>query len=258
MLPVLEAALQNAGHTLAVGELDAAVVLATAKYSAATLMLGSGDFSGYKHFSGSRARRMGGANNYAGAEDAYRHALDIETRLFGADSLAVGETLAELALQVSNQGQASRRSRGPVPPGLADHRSSSASAPRRARALRPTRRLMPPTSAILDDALKFARAATAMRRAEVDAAKVASVSDDANSGELTAPVTLEGELAHSLRIEAEMALRLGDNASAQAAAEEALWIITEEPGLPLWWRPEIDLAYGRSECGARPRRRRRA
>ena len=33
-----------------------------------------------------------------------------------------------------------------------------------------------------------------------------------------------------------MALRLDDIAGAQAAAEEALWIISLEPGLALWWR----------------------
>jgi len=236
MLPVLEAALQNAlGRSPSAGENDAASALITAKYTAAALTLGSGDFGSYKGFV-ETARLYGGADNYAGAEDAYRHALDIETRLFGADALAVGETLAELALQVSNQGRfdeaaALFRRAQPIIEG-------SASNAARAR-LASYQALDAANQRNYDDALKFARAATALRRAEVDAAKVASVSDDANSGELTAPVTLEGELAHSLRIEAEMALRLGDTASAQAAAEEALWIITEEPGLPLWWRPEI-------------------
>jgi CHAT domain-containing protein len=86
--------------------------------------------------------------------------------------------------------------------------------------------------------LKFARDGTAVRRAEVDAAKRATANPDDTSADLTAPATLEGELAHGLRIEAEMALRLGDYGTAQSAAEEALWIITEAPGLPLWWRPE--------------------
>jgi CHAT domain-containing protein len=40
-------------------------------------------------------------------------------------------------------------------------------------------------------------------------------------------------------IEAEMAVRLGDVASAQASAEEALWIINLEPGLALWWRADV-------------------
>jgi len=238
MLPVLEAATQSAGGRAASpGEVDAATALVTAKYSAAALRLGANDFSSYKHYVES-ARLYGGADNYAGAEDAYRHALDIETKLFGADSLAVGETLAELALQVSNQGRFDEAAAlflraSPIIEGSA---SSSA----RAR-LASYQALNAANQRNFADALTFAKAATAMRRAEVEAAKAASASlaADGNDGELTAPVTLEGELAHSLRIEAEMALRLGDTASAQAAAEEALWIITEEPGLPIWWKPEM-------------------
>ncbi len=236
MLPVLEAALQNAsGRAPAAGELAAAEALVSAKLSPAALKFGNDAFAGYKRYVES-ARLYGGADNYAGAEDAYRHALDIETGLFGANSLAVGETLAELALQVSNQGRFDEAA-------LLFQRASpiiegSASETARAR-LASYQALDAANQRHYDDALKFARAATDIRRAEVDAAKAASIADPSNDAELTAPVTLEGELAHGLRIEAEMALRLGDNATAQAAAEEALWIITEEPGLPLWWRPEI-------------------
>ncbi|MEJ0027111.1 MAG: CHAT domain-containing tetratricopeptide repeat protein [Rhizomicrobium sp.] len=181
------------------------------------------------------ARLYSGADNYAGAEDAYRHILDIQTKQFGADSVAVGETLAELALQVSNQGRfdeaaALFRRAAPIVEG-------AASASARAR-FASYQALDAANQRKYDDALKYARAATALRRGEVDAARAAAVAA-ANGGEYVAPVAVEGELAHSLRIEAEMALRLGDNASGQAAAEEALWIITEEPGLPLWWRPEM-------------------
>lgn len=244
MLPVLEAAIQSAGgRTASPGEVDAATAAVTAKYTAAALRFGSNDFSNYKRFVES-ARLYGGADNYAGAENAYRQALDIETRLFGADSLAAGETLAELALQVSNQGRfdeaaALFRRAQPIIEG-------SASVSARAR-LASYQALDAANQRNFADALTFAKAATQMRRAEVEAAKAASVNangDAANNGELTAPVTLEAELAHSLRIEAEMALRLGDNASAQAAAEEALWIITEEPGLPLWWKPEMVALMG--------------
>ncbi|MEI9995548.1 MAG: CHAT domain-containing tetratricopeptide repeat protein [Rhizomicrobium sp.] len=241
MLPVLEAALQSAtGRGAAPGESDAAVALMRAKYGEAGLKLASGDFSGYRKYV-EAARMYGGADNYAGAEDAYRHALDVETRLFGDDALAVGETLAELALQVSNQGRfdeaaALFRRAQPIIEG-------SASASARAR-LASYQALDAANQRDYADALKYARAATALRRAEVDAAKAASVSAGAETVEPVAPVALEGELAHSLRIESEMALRLGDNASAQAAAEEALWIITEEPGLPLWWRPEMVALMG--------------
>jgi CHAT domain-containing protein len=236
MLPVLEAAVQGAiGRVPAPGELAAAEALVRAKYPAA-LGVGSGDFAAYK-VQVETARLYGGADNYAGAEDAYRKALAIEQRLFGDNSLAVGETLAELGLQVSNQGRFDEAAAlfnraSPIIEGSSSNGARARLASYQALDAANQRRY--------DDALKYARTATALRRAEVDAAKAASVSgNDVNGGELTAPVTLEGELAHSLRIEAEMALRLNDTASAQAAAEEALWIITEEPGLPLWWKPEM-------------------
>ena len=235
MLPVLEVALAAHGRALAPGEVAAAASLVHAKYPAETLQLKSSDFAGYRALMES-ARLYGGSDNYAGAEDAYRRALDIETRVFGADSLAVAETVAELALQVSNQGRFDeaaalfRRASPAI--------EASASATPRAR-LAAYQALDAANQRNYADALKFAREATAERRAEVDAAKRATASPDDTSADLTAPVTLEGELAHGLRIEAEMAMRLGDNGTAQAAAEEALWIITEEPGLPLWWRPEM-------------------
>jgi CHAT domain-containing protein len=233
MLPVLEAATVKSGSALSAAEIRAAEGLVQAKYAADSLKLRSSDFAAYKKLVES-ARLYGGADNYAGAEDAYRRALDIETRVFGPDSLAVGETVAELALQVSNQGRfdeaaALFRRASPIV-------EASSSATARAR-LASYQGLDAANQRNFSDALKYAREATALRRAEVDAAKVPA--GDANGTELTAPATLEGELAHGLRLEAEMALRLGDSGTAQAAAEEALWIITEEPGLPIWWRPEM-------------------
>jgi CHAT domain-containing protein len=235
MLPVLEAALAARGQALDAAEIAQASTLVHAKYPADVLQLKSSDFAGYRSLM-QAARLYGGADNYAGAEDAYRRALDIETRIFGADSLAVAETVAELALQVSNQGrfdEAAALFRRATPA-----IEASASATPRAR-LASYQALDAANQRNFADALKFAREATQLRRAEVDAAKRATTSPDDTSADLTAPVTLEGELAHGLRIEAEMALRLGDNGTAQSAAEEALWIITEEPGLPLWWRPEV-------------------
>ena len=233
MLPVLEAAVAKSGYALSAAETQAAQSLLQAKYAADSLKLHSDDFAAYKKLV-EAARLYGGSDNFAGAEDAYRQALEIETRVFGADSVAVGETVAELALQVSNQGRfdeaaALFRRAAPII-------EASSSATARAR-LASYQALDAANQRNFSDALKYAREATELRRAEVDAAKAAT--GDSTGAELTAPVTLEGELAHGLRIEAEMALRLGDTGTAQAAAEEALWIITEEPGLPIWWRPEM-------------------
>ena len=233
MLPVLAAAIGKSASGLSAAEIEAANGLLQAKYASDSLKLRSGDYAAYKKLVES-ARLYGGADNYAGAEDAYRQALEIETRVFGADSLAVGETVAELALQVSNQGRfdeaaALFRRASPII-------EASSSGTARAR-LASYMALDAANQRNFSDALKYAREATSLRRAEVDAAKVPT--SDENSAELAAPAALEGELAHGLRIEAEMALRLGDAGTAQAAAEEALWIITEEPGLPIWWRPEM-------------------
>jgi CHAT domain-containing protein len=236
LLPVLETAAASAsGQPVSDAEKAEATRLVQARYNAGAMRSASGDLAGYDTLI-ETARIYGGADNYAGAEDAYRRSLEIESNLFGPESLAVGETLVELALQVSNQGRfdEARALFDRATPIIESAASDSA----RAR-LASYRALDAANRRAYADALKYARLATALRRTDVDAAKQASASGNYNTLEPTAPATLEGELAHSLRIEAEMALRLGDTAGAQAAAEEALWIITEEPGLPLWWRPEM-------------------
>ena len=60
------------------------------------------DYSGYRQLLLQGSRQNAG-RDYAAAETSYRQALDVETRLFGPDSAAVGGTLIELALQISNQ-----------------------------------------------------------------------------------------------------------------------------------------------------------
>ncbi len=227
MLPVLASAVSlSSGTAIPADAVDGAAKALQAKMPGDVLRASNGDVANYKQFI-EIGRLDGGIDDYAGAETAYRHALDIETRLFGADSAPVGETLAELALQVSNQGRfdeagALFRRATPILEG--------ASTPSARARLASYQALDAANQRHFEDALKYARAATAARRAEIDAA-TANAADDA------APVS-RGELAHSLRIEAEMALRLGDLASARASAEEAMWIVSEEPGLPLWWRAD--------------------
>lgn len=171
-------------------------------------------------------RLAGAAKDFAAAENDYRQALLIETRLFGPNAFVVGDTLAELALQVSNQGRFGEAAdlfqrATPII-------EASASADARAR-LASYRALDAANRRDYADALKYARASTAERRAQIAQAQ----------GGPNAPPVSRGELAHSLRIEASMALRLGDTVAARAAGEEALWIVSDEPGLPLWWRPDI-------------------
>ena len=104
MLPVLVQALAALTGQDAAAARAAGVAFLSAHVPAKVLHARTADTENYKA-AVETGRLAGGAQDYAGAERAYRHALDIETRLFGADSAPVGQTLAELALQVSNQGR---------------------------------------------------------------------------------------------------------------------------------------------------------
>ena len=229
-LPVLEAAIaRQSGAAFSPASSAAAARIVQGKYEAGVLHAGSADYASYAQFIVA-GRLQGSRNNYAGAEAAYRQALMIEEKLFGSNSVIVGETLAELALQVSNQqrfDEAGKLFQRATP--IIESSSSDAA---RAR-LNSYLALNAANQRNYADALKFAHDATAARRAEIN---------DAGGGKAGSPTAVpvnRGELAHSLRIEAEMAMRLGDLAGARASAEEALWIISEQPGLPLWWRPDV-------------------
>ena len=175
------------------------------------------------------ARLASGSENYAAAESDYRSALDIELKAFGPNSIEVGETLAELALQVSNQERFEeadalfRRARviieassdAAARDGLVSYLALNAANQRK-----------------YTDALAFAREATARHRAQVNEAQALAM-----GGGPPVPVALRAELAHSLRIEAEMALRLGDLATARAATDEVVFTVSQVEDLPLWWRP---------------------
>ena len=98
------------------------------------------------------------------------------------------------------------------------------------------------------EALAFARQATAIRR-KLAASDTGQFED---SGVNPVELGARGELVHSLRIEAAMALRTGDTASALASISEALELMSSTSGLPLSWRPEalallseVDAADGR-------------
>ncbi len=235
-LPALQAAIAADSHEAPAAS-DAILAAIGAKLSAEAIHSSAPDYAKYKR-SIEAARLAGAADNYAAAEASYRQALAIEERLFGRRSVVVGQTLSELALQVSNQGRFDdaaalfRRAAPLIEASSADNvraRYNSYLA------------LDAANQRHYGDALKFARQATAARRAEIVAAKEAN----AGFGDTiaSAPVS-QGELAHALRIESEMALRLRDLASAQATAEEALWIVSDDPGLPLWWRADTIALLG--------------
>jgi len=237
-LPALQAAIvQDSADSAASTDASGVLAALQAKFPAGVLGASATDTAAYEQAI-EAARLAGAADNYDSAESNYRQAVAIEERLFGDKSIIVGQTLVELALQVSNQGRfdeaaALFRRASPIVEGSGDNDA-------RAR-LDTYLALDAANQRHYVDALKFAQQATAARRAEIAAATAAN----AQSGDTTNTVPVsQGELAHALRIEAEMSLRLDDLAAAKAAAEEALWIVTDEPGLPLWWRADTIALVG--------------
>ena len=221
-----------AGARLDPAEIAAGQNILATRLPANVFQTSANDFSRYAQFI-ELARIYSSGNDFSAAETALRGALDIDARLFGAESLPAGLALMELALQVSNQGRFDEAA------GLFRRATpiieASTSADARAR-LNSYLALDAANQRQFAKALTFARAATADRRNGVDGTNNAGGPPAGLTG---LPTISSGELAHSLRIEAEMALKLDDIAGAQAAAEEALWIISLEPGLALWWRPDV-------------------
>jgi CHAT domain-containing protein len=182
-------------------------------------------------------RLAGATDDFAGAERNYRAALDIQSRLYGDASVASARTLAELALAVSNQGRFAEAAAlfhraQPMLEGSTDDDVHAQFASYLALDAANRRRY--------DEAVKYAQDATAARRSAIAKAEAANGATE-NAGR---DLVSQGELAHALRVQAEMALRNGDTGAAKASAEEALWIVSDEPGLPLWWRADTIALMG--------------
>lgn len=234
--PALLAAIAADAHVAPVAGDTAALTQALqAKLPAGIVQAAAPDYANYK-LSIEAARLAGAADNYSIAESNYQRAVTIEERLFGENSAVVGTTRLELALQISNQGRfAEAAAQFLIAQNILEKLDKGANA-----RLDSYRALDAANQRDYANALTFARQAAAMRREEIaDATHASAAADQPNA----APVS-QGELAHDLRIEAEMALRLGDLGSARAAAEESLWIVSEEPGLPLWWRADTIALMG--------------
>jgi CHAT domain-containing protein len=229
LMPVFVAAIgASSGRKLDVGEAGTSIAALETVLNSKLPSFGTGDLSEYNELM--RAARVYNAGrNSAEAENAYRRALEIQTRVFGASSPGAGEALMALALEVSNQGRFEEsanlfRRAEPII-------ERSPNAMDRAR-LSAYEALDAANQGHYRDALRYAHEASTLRRTKVEAAQPGL--DGIGGAEPT--VVSRGELAHSLSIEAAMALRLDDMATAQASAEEALQIISDTPGLPPWWR----------------------
>lgn len=185
------------------------------------------------------ARAANGVARYEEAERLFRRALDLQSRLLSDNDPALAQTLMDLALNVSNQGRdeealALFRRAEPIiqrSPQAADRARFAVYQGYHAANFQRH-----------DAALRFARAAVAGWRAEVDGPRV----NLGNAESVDAALALDrGELALALNLLASMALRISDLALAQASASEALQIVNSTDGLPGWWRADILLTLGR-------------
>ena len=237
MIDVLSAAISVTSGTPVSG-VAAATAAVKAGFTARVLNANANDYFGYLQlFAVGRSASAG--DNYPAAEQAYRDALDIETRLFGPDSAAVGATLMELALQVSNQSRfdeaaALFRRATPI--------VEAAPSPEIRARLASYRGLNAANQRHYEEALTFARQNTLLRQRAVDAVRNGEL--DMNGNPPIVTTLLDGELAHALRVQAALELRTGNNAGAQVAAEKALYIITAQPNLPLAWRADAVALMG--------------
>lgn len=178
------------------------------------------------------ARLYNSAENYQGAEQAYRRALDAQIRLLGETHAGVGVTLMHLALEVSNQGrdaEADALFRRAEP--LIRSSVNSGDYPRLVAYLA----LAAANKRSYVDAERLARQATSLRREIADRVGIA--------GEARSVLNEIGanraEVAHSLWIEASMALRLGERDRAERQAAEARRLLETAPGSPPWWMVQI-------------------
>ena len=178
------------------------------------------------------ARLYNSAENYQGAEQAYRRALDAQIRLLGEQHSGVGVTLMHLALEVSNQGrdaEADALFRRAEP--LLRTSVNSGDYPRYVAYLA----LAAANKRSYRDAERLARQATALRREIND--RVGGIGEARSV--LNEIGANRAEVAHSLWIEASMALRLGERDRAERQAAEARRLLETAPGSPPWWMVQI-------------------
>ena len=184
------------------------------------------------------ARNASSNFNFSQAEDIFRKALDLQTKLLSANDPALADTLMDLALNVSNQGKAEE-----------------------AQALFRRAEMIVQKSPFESDRARLAtyQGFEAANRGEYAAAqqgarlasaawrKIASGTDGNDPQALLrgeAAGTERAELAMALDFEAKMALRNDDAVTAGALASEALQIIVQVDGAPQWWKADLMTTLG--------------
>ena len=243
-LPVNLAALANAAGKLA-GDPTPPLPFAdgpAAKALLADLFAGKAPMAAtaeLERFAGlsEQARIANSRSDYRAAEDDYRQALLIIERAQSTESPGAGKILMELALEVSNQGRTDEAT------GLfrrADPIIQRSANPADMARLNAYLAYDAANGGRFADALTYARTASNQWRSLIDnnSADLESLGADSRS-------VWRAELAHSLNLQAAMALRTNEVAEAETCAKEALEIIGNEKNLPPWWKPEVLVTLGR-------------
>src|SRR5262249_2256877 len=104
MLPVLAKAIEQAAGRPVLSADAASALTRAAATPGAKGGVASGDFQRFTEFM-RLGRLYHGTRNYPPSEDNFRKALEIQSRVFGADPPGAGEVVLELALAVSHQGR---------------------------------------------------------------------------------------------------------------------------------------------------------
>ncbi|WP_029011796.1 CHAT domain-containing tetratricopeptide repeat protein [Niveispirillum irakense] len=190
-----------------------------------------------KRFEGAatQGRLANSLENFAEAEASYRRALETQSRILGSDSPALGETLMNLALEVSNQGRYEEADGLFARAEALVLRSFDRTMRARLTAYRGFHAL---SAGRTTEALGLARDATAARRALV-AELEGNDPTGMNRSVLGNLAAARAELIHSLVLEGAIAIKLRQAAPAERAATEAQDIFDRTPGLPAWWQSRL-------------------
>lgn len=234
-------ALLNAGPVT--GKQDISSLLRAALGDEA-LRFGRGDLNSFERLS-EVGRLSNSVEDYAGAEAAYRKALDLQARALGPDSPGAGDTLMALALEVSNQG------RGPEADALFRRADAllQKSFDKAARArLGSYMAFHAANSGDARRALSLGRDSSAIRRAIVDDLEE-QAGGGANRAVLGSLAAARGDLIHSLLLEATVSLRLEQYGLAEVATMEAASLFSRTRGLPPWWHARILGIQGLARAG---------
>lgn len=193
------------------------------------------------------ARAANQKGEYDLAESLHRELLAIQNKSMGSDSPAVGETLLDLALNVSNQGryeeaEALFRRAEPLI-------SIPSSAALRAR-LKNYRCLEAANKGDFEKALAYARDAVSTWRVMLEDQRQSDTEAFMETWNGQVRSRLTAELTYALHLEAAMLLRNDEGTAAYEKAGEALRLSATVREFPPEWRAEVMMTLGESAMSA--------